>query len=187
MFEAEENVESVIFQALSHPMRRTILRIIGSRPEGISYSELIAELNLSTGKLNYHIEQLQGLIERDTNHRYVLTSFGRKALNQLEQLKREVSPEDENFVKMAESSQQSSLQPTLRSFLLLKIAFSFLILFMWGYMAYIAITEGAPIIVYVILPVLFIIGLGLLASLVLALKKTPVWLKRLERRLLGPG
>jgi len=187
MFEVEEEVESVIFQALSHPMRRTTLRIIGSRPEGISYSELIAELNLSTGKLNYHIEQLQGLIERDTNQRYVLTSFGRKALNQLEQLKREVSPEDETFVKMAKSSQQSSLQPTLRSFLLVGIAFSFLILFMWGYMAYIAVTEGAPIIVYVILPFLFVIGLGLLASLVLALKKTPDWVKRLERRLLGPG
>lgn len=187
MFEVEENVESVIFQALSHPMRRTTLRIIGYRPEGISYSELIAELNLSTGKLNYHIEQLQGLIERGTNHRYFLTSFGRKALNQMEQLKREVSPEDANFVKMAKSSQKYSLQPTLRSFLLVGIAFSFLILFMWGYMAYIAVTEGAPIIVYVILPVLFVIGLGLLASLVLALKKTPDWVKRLERRLLGPG
>ncbi len=187
MFEVEENVERVIFQALSHPMRRTILRIIGSRPEGISYSELIAELSLSTGKLNYHIEQLQGLIERDVNHRYFLTSFGRKALNQLEQLRREVSSEDENFVKMARLSQQSSLQPALRAFLLVGVAFLLLILFMWGYMAYIAVSEGAPFIVYVILPVLFVIGFGLLASLVLALKKTPDWVKRLERRLLGPG
>jgi hypothetical protein len=160
---------------------------MGSRPEGISYSELITELNLSTGKLNYHLEQLWGLAERDPNHRYVLTTLGRKALNQLGQLRNELSPEDEKFVKMAESSQKSSLQPAVRSFLIVGITFSVLILFIWGFMAYIAITEGAPIIVYVILPVLFVIGLGLLASLILALKKTPDWIKRLERRLLGPG
>jgi predicted transcriptional regulator len=115
MFEVEENVENVVFQALSHPMRRTILRIMGSRPEGISYSELITELNLSTGKLNYHLEQLWGLAERDPNHRYVLTTLGRKALNQLGQLRNELSPEDEKFVKMAESSQKSSLQPAARA------------------------------------------------------------------------
>jgi hypothetical protein len=61
MFEPEEQVENIVFQALAHPMRRMILRIIAYRPEGVSYTDLITELGLSTGKLNYHLEQLEGL------------------------------------------------------------------------------------------------------------------------------
>ena len=187
MFEAEEQVENVIFQALAHPMRRTILKIIDSKPEGISYTELIADLSLSTGKLNYHLEQLSGLTERNSDHHYVLTPFGKKALNQLSLMRKETDPEDAKYLHMAASSQRSSLQPALRSFLLVGIAFSFVILLVWTYIAYIAITEGAPIIVYVLLPVLIGLGVGLLGSLLFALKKTPDWLRRFERRFLGTG
>lgn len=102
-------------------------------------------------------------------------------------MKQERSPEDEKYVQIAEASQKSSLQPTLRSFLLVGIAFSTVILLGWVYLAYLAITEGAPLIVSILLPVLIAIGLGLLGSLVLALKKTPDWIRRLERRLLGPA
>jgi len=187
MFEAEEKVENVVFQALAHPMRRTILKIVGSRPEGVSYSELLTELSLSTGKLNYHLEQLKGLTERNNEHRYVLSSFGRKALNQLSLMKQEAGPEDEKYVRMAESAQKSSLQPALRSFLLVGIGFASLILVIWIFMAYIAITEGAPVIVYVLLPFLIAIGIGFLVSLIVALKKTPDWIRRFERRFLGPS
>jgi DNA-binding transcriptional ArsR family regulator len=83
MFEPEEQVENIIFQALAHPMRRTILKIIAYRPEGVSYTDLITEMGLSTGKLNYHLEQLEGLTVKNERHYYVLTSLGTKALNQL--------------------------------------------------------------------------------------------------------
>ena len=187
MFEHEEEIENIVFQALAHPMRRTILKIIGSRPEGVAYSELITELNLATGKLNYHLEQLGGLTGKNDERRYILTPFGRKALNQLSLIKREMSSEDEKYVRIAEASQKSSLQPALRWFLLVGIAFSSLFLSIWIYIAYIAIIEGAPIIVYVLLPILIAIGFGLLGSLLLALKKTPDWLRRFERRFLGPA
>jgi DNA-binding transcriptional ArsR family regulator len=185
MFEPDEQIENVVFQALAHPMRRTILKIIASKPEGVSYSELITELSLSTGKLNYHLEQLGGLAGKNDERRYVLTPFGRKALNQLNLIKQERSSEDEKYVKIAEASQKSSLQPALRSFLLVGIAFSMVILLGWICLAYVAITEGAPIIVYVLLPILIALGLGLLGSLILALKRTPDWVRRFERRLLG--
>lgn len=187
MFEREEQIENIVFQALAHPMRRTILKIIGSRPEGVPYSELITELSLSTGKLNYHLEQLGGLTGKNDEHHYILTPFGRKALNQLSLIKREVSSEDEKYVRIAEASQKSSLQPALRWFLLVGIAFTSLFLSIWIYIAYVAIIEGAPIIVYVLLPILIAIGFGLLGSLLLALKKTPDWLRRFERRFLGPA
>jgi DNA-binding transcriptional ArsR family regulator len=187
MFEPEEQVENIVFQALAHPMRRTILKIIAYRPEGVSYTDLITELGLSTGKLNYHLEQLEGLVGKNEKRYYVPTSLGKKALNQLNLIKEELSSEDEKYVRIAEASQKSSLQPVLRSFLLVGIAFSSLILLGWIFLAYVAITEGAPVIVYILLPVLFAIGVGLLSSLILALKKTPDWVKRLERRLLGPA
>jgi len=186
MFEPESQIEDIVFQALAHPMRRTILKIIASQPEGASYTELIMELSLSTGKLNYHLEQLAGLIKKNEKHCYILTSFGKKALNQLTLIKQEISPEDEKYIKIAEASQKSSLQPALKSFLVIGIVFSLVFLLVWAYLAYIAIAEGAPIIVYVLLPVLMAIGIGLLGTLILALKRTPDWIRRLERRLLGP-
>lgn len=65
MFEFKDQIENIVFQALSHPIRRTILKIIASRPNGVPYTELIMELGLSTGKLNYHLEQLGGLIGKN--------------------------------------------------------------------------------------------------------------------------
>jgi predicted transcriptional regulator len=180
-----DQIENVIFQALAHPMRRAILRIAESNEKGVSYTELIMELSLSTGKLNYHLEQLEGLIEKNVERRYVLTSFGKKALNQLNLIKQETNPEDEKYVKNAALSQKTSLQPAIKAFLAVGIAFSSLLILVWGYIAYLAITEGAPIIVYIILPVLVALGFGLLGSLVYTLKKTPSWIKRLEHKLLG--
>jgi predicted transcriptional regulator len=85
-------VENAIFQALAHPMRRAILEIISSNPK-ISYTELITELQLSTGKLNYHLERLEGLIEKNAERHYVLTPLGKKALDQMNYLKEETSAE----------------------------------------------------------------------------------------------
>jgi predicted transcriptional regulator len=64
MMRQNEKIENVTFQALAHQTRRTIIRIIESKNQGISYTELIADLGMSTGKLNYHLEQLKGLIEK---------------------------------------------------------------------------------------------------------------------------
>ncbi|MCW3996578.1 MAG: helix-turn-helix domain-containing protein [Candidatus Bathyarchaeota archaeon] len=52
MLSQNEQIENVTFQALAHPSRRTILRVVRSKNQGVSYTELITELALSTGKLN---------------------------------------------------------------------------------------------------------------------------------------
>ncbi len=184
--ETGSQIENVVFQALANPVRRTILRIIASKAQGASYTELITELSLSTGKMNYHLEQLGGLVEKNGERRYVLTPLGIKALNQLSLMKEEITSDDAKYVRIAESAQKSSLQPTLKSFLLVGIAFASLFVAWWGYMAYIALTEGAPLVVYAVLPVLIIIGIALLGSLVVAFRKSPDWIKRFERRFFGP-
>ena len=186
MKDLNSQVENAVFQALAHPMRRTILKIVSST-NGVTYSELITELQLPTGKLNYHLEQLEGLIEKKQDRRYILTPLGRKALNQLNLIKQETSTADEKYVQTAEIAQKTSLRPAVRSFLLIGIAFSFLIVFIWSYIAFVALTEGAPVIVYILLPVLMAMGIGLIVSLIYALMKSPEWVRRLERRFLGPG
>jgi hypothetical protein len=183
--ELNSQVENALFQALAHPMRRTILKIIAST-NNTTYSELLTELQLPTGKLNYHLEQLEGFIEKNSDRRYVLTPLGRKALNQLNLIARETNADDEKYLKAAALAQKISLQPAIRSFLFIGLAFSLIIVFIWSYLAFLAITEGAPIVVYVLLPLLLAFGVGLVGSLAYALLKSPDWVRRLERRLLGP-
>ena len=185
MSNLDDQIEGVIFQALAHEVRRSILKMISSCGS-VSYTELTLELGLSTGKLNYHLEQLEGLIEKNADRRYVLTPFGKKALNQLNLIKTERIVDDEKYVKTAERAQKTGLQPAIRAFLLISIAFSSVVLLVWGYITFIVLTEGAPIIMYILMPILLTLGVILLGSLIYALKRTPNWIKRFERKFLGP-
>jgi predicted transcriptional regulator len=75
-----EEIEEVLYQALAHPMSRNLLKILSAKQTGVSYTKLINEMSLPTGKLNYHLDQLSGLIEKNEERRYVLTPLGKKAL-----------------------------------------------------------------------------------------------------------
>ena len=66
-----EEIERVIIQALNHDERRTILRIIMAQERGSTYSEILGELGVPTGTLNYHLKQLEGLIEEVEGGRYI--------------------------------------------------------------------------------------------------------------------
>jgi len=185
MMNQYEQIENVTFQALAHSTRRTIIRIIQSKNQGISYTELITELGMSTGKLNYHLEQLKGLIEKNSNQKYTLTSFGKKAIEHLNLIEQKTGPEDEKYVKIAAFSQKTSIQPIAKAFLTISIALSAVLTAVWIFLAYVFITEGAPIFVFVLMPVLIAIGLGLLGTLTYALVRAPSWIKRFEQRYLG--
>jgi DNA-binding transcriptional ArsR family regulator len=78
-----DEVEEVVFQALASTERREILRIIRTREGGATYSEILGELALTTGNLNYHLKQLEGLVEKDEERRYRLTPFGERAMSVL--------------------------------------------------------------------------------------------------------
>ena len=185
MINQNEQIENVTFQALAHPTRRTIIRLVQSRNQGISYTELITELGMSTGKLNYHLEQLKGLIEKNSNQHYVLTPFGKKAIGHLNLIEQKISPEDEKYVKIAALSQKTSLQPIVKAFLTISIALSAVLTAVWVFLAYVFITEGAPLIVFILMPVLIAVGFGLIGTLIYALVKAPSWVKRFEQRFFG--
>ena len=59
------DVEELVLSALGHRERRRILEVVGSSPEGVLYSDILHELGVNTGKLNYHLKLLEGVIERD--------------------------------------------------------------------------------------------------------------------------
>ena len=185
MSEKTEQIETVTFQALSHPIRRTIIRIIQTRDQGISYTELITELGIPAGKLNYHLEQLKGLIEKNNVQYYVLTPFGKKTLEHLNLIEQKISSGDEKYVNLAASSQKASLQPIVRAFSTLGIIVSVIIVSIWGLVAYIVVLEGAPVIIYVFLALLITVGIIFLGTLVYALAKTPRWIKRFEQKYFG--
>jgi len=183
MTKNKHEIETVVFQALAHPMRRTIITILNGNTKGLLYTELITELGLSTGKINYHIQQLEGLIEKNYDQRYVLTTLGKKALHQIKQLQSEVTDEDEKYLKIAHKTQRATLEPTLKAFIIIGIIASLTVTLILAFLTYIALTEsGTPIIVFLLLPILMAINIAIIAILVHALRSTPAWLRRLERK-----
>jgi hypothetical protein len=187
MAKSKEEIETVIFQALSHPMRRTIITLLEGNNKGLLYTELLTELGLPTGKMNYHIEQLQGLIVKNEENRYILTSLGVKAVEQLKILKSDVTPEDAKLLSLAERSHRGSLEPTLKAFLRIGVIGSIAVLVMMSVIFYVAYSEGgAPLFLWVIMPFFYAIEIAVAITLIRALRNTPEWLRRLERRFLEP-
>lgn len=186
MNSVDPQVEEIIIQALSHRVRRDAIRIIASTEDGSTYSELMIELGLSTGKLNYHLGQLEGLIEKNDKRRYILTSLGKKSFILLNSISKEIGPNEKNHLKTAQISQGITLHPLAKSFIYISLAMISVILFIWAFLTYIIIVEGAPLIVYILLPALLAIGIAIFIWLLYALKTSPEMIKRLERRLLGP-
>ncbi len=75
-----DEIEDVIMQALTHRERRNILKIIDYSNGGVIYSGILGETGLSTGRLNYHLKELEGFIEKNEERKYLLTALGKKAV-----------------------------------------------------------------------------------------------------------
>jgi len=81
--ELREDVEELVLQALGNRERRNILDVVASSGDGVLYSDILHELGVNTGKLNYHLKLLEGVIEKDDARRYRLTDLGAKAMGLL--------------------------------------------------------------------------------------------------------
>ncbi len=100
--------EEVIIQGLNNRERRSILKIVNLATEGAIYSDILAELSLNSGSLNYHLRQLEGLIAKNIRGRYILTPLGQKALNALYSINEGNGKEKdyEEFIIKARASQK---------------------------------------------------------------------------------
>ncbi len=67
------------FEAIAHPLRIKILKLLAERPMG--FSELKKKLGVkSSGKLDFHLKKLEGLIILNSDGKYTLTKEGYAAL-----------------------------------------------------------------------------------------------------------
>ena len=76
----ENELDDLVIKVLSHKERKRILKIVGSYPKGVNYTGILGETGLSTGRLNYHLGELEGFLERDEDRLYSLSVLGRKAV-----------------------------------------------------------------------------------------------------------
>ncbi len=74
----DDETYSLIFGALKHPIRRKILRMLSE--EELSYTQMLAELDLDTGHLNYYLESLGELLTKTDGGKYRLSEAGKAAL-----------------------------------------------------------------------------------------------------------
>ena len=102
-----EDVEELIIQGLGHRERRNILKIISLTPRGAAYSEILGELGLNTGSMNYHLRQLEGLVERNGERRYHLTPLGKRALAVLGSMTDELENGYEEYLTQARTPRGS--------------------------------------------------------------------------------
>ena len=92
----DETLENLVIRALSHSERKNILKIVASYPEGVNYTGILGESGLSTGKLNYHLGELTGFLERGDDRLYRVNELGKKAISVLEYIYQDI---DEASIK----------------------------------------------------------------------------------------
>jgi uncharacterized RDD family membrane protein YckC/DNA-binding transcriptional ArsR family regulator len=63
--------------AIGHPLRRQILETVYESP-GISYSQILTRVNISSGKLNFHLQKLESFLAQ-INGQYQISNEGLKS------------------------------------------------------------------------------------------------------------
>lgn len=74
----QENVTRIL-SALSHPLRRQILQFLSEKEE-CSFTDLMIALKVDTGKLSFHIKNLEAFLEQTPTGKYKLSKVGENAI-----------------------------------------------------------------------------------------------------------
>ena len=179
-------VEDVILQAIGHRERRGIIRIIGANPEGVTYSSILGETELNTGHLNYHLRNLDGLIEKWDDKQYRLTPLGYKALELMNNLSNEIDSDVIQYVETAKGIQDGSIHPFVKGLLYIGIAGIGIVFLASIGLLVMSFTRGSFSIgeIFISLGMMGFTGV-ILWVLISALKTVPEFVRRLERKLMN--
>lgn len=79
MSNSEEEIYSIMFSSLKHPVRRKILRMLSEQP--MSFSRMLDDLGISSSHLTYHLENLGELVSKTDNGSYQLSKFGEASVD----------------------------------------------------------------------------------------------------------
>lgn len=84
-------IAAELFEAISHPTRIQILKMLEKTPQG--FSELKHELGISSsGNLSHHMNKLSTLIGTNAHGKYVVTDQGHEALYMIKATRAEAEP-----------------------------------------------------------------------------------------------
>ena len=80
------NIENVtflqdIYAALGHAIRFDIVQYLGTFHRPVQYTELVEWLQIKPGSFYFHIKKLKGLVEQDSEKKFLLTPLGKIALD----------------------------------------------------------------------------------------------------------
>ena len=90
---------SSLNKILSDTTRKNILELLKEK-DAISYTEIMSILRVTnTGRLNYHLKALNGLISKDDQGKYHLTERGQLAVNLLQTFPKKVQAENVLSIK----------------------------------------------------------------------------------------
>jgi hypothetical protein len=174
-----KEVEATVFEVLAHPVRRDILKLVSYGENGASYTEILGEFALSTGRLNYHLKQMDGFIQKNNLLRYTLTPLGKAAADIMFSLGKDLPEDVEKLVKIR---RPPSLMPALKFMAyLLMVVVSIPVIFV-GMQIYGIIVGGGQLMEIIALTVAMAIGLAVFVWIGYMVRYAPGYLRHLERR-----
>ena len=111
----QKTAQDAIIRALSHHERRQILDILKNNPEGAKYSAILGETGLTTSKLNYQLNELQGFITKTEEGLYQLTELGQRAINVMQSMEENLSG-DLELTPIIENQRRNYVRKNLNGF-----------------------------------------------------------------------
>jgi len=142
MKKRDNELDDIIIKAIGHSERKNILKIVGSYPEGVNYTGILGESGLSTGRLNYHLGELEGFLDRDENRLYSLSEIGKKAVATLNFINKDV---DLNLLESVNTKRSTRLKRIRRRLDIGFYVISAVMIGITGLMAYFAYVESDQI------------------------------------------
>jgi predicted transcriptional regulator len=167
-----EQIEEVIIQGLAHQERRNILKIISLAERGASYSSILGELGLNTGRMNYHLRQLEGLVARNGDRKYHLTPLGKKALSVLHSMTEDLENGYEEYLNSARTTRSSGVATWVNRTFYLTVFFTTTA--MLGLVTFIHMSVTSGILPYA--SYYYLVGFAMLVVVLV------VWLRRWTKR-----
>jgi len=131
-------LDDIIIKALGHQERKNILKIIASYPEGVNYTGILGETELSTGRLNYHLGELEEFLDRGEDRLYRLNKIGEKAVATIEFINKDV---DLNLLETVNTKRSKRLKAIKKRLDTGFYVFSSIMIAITGLMAYFAYVQ----------------------------------------------
>jgi DNA-binding transcriptional ArsR family regulator len=95
---SEDEIYSIMFTSLKHPVRRKILRMLANKP--MTFMEIVENLGVSTSHLTYHLESLGELVSKMDNGQYKLSTFGLATVSAMNSVEEAPQTEAKRRIKL---------------------------------------------------------------------------------------